>query len=397
VIIGDQDLFLEVFELQSVFNRDKSTYDLTVSMVDADPGLVCNAELEPNDSFATAVSLIDAAATPNEIATCPETDKDTYRINLAAGTRIEVTLDTQSTKLRATLYDTSELPVPGQTIFNADTDRIDYTAPVGGTYYVQVFPGAGAEREETYGLTLTGVEGVDLAPVGFEIAPSALAAGEAVQYTLQVSNPGAVASGAYDVDILLSDDSLITPSDAVIGSIVGADPIDAQGLATVSGKVDIPPSTTGGRYWVGALVDPADAIAELDEFNNDASAPIDVTTPCSADAFEAPTDNDSAGRATDLASNAPLMASICPGDADWYVLSTTAGQMVTFTATFTHASGDLDIRVYDDSLTKIGESRSLTDNEEVTVTSAGGGDVFVEVRGFTASDENDYSLDFSTP
>lgn len=397
LVVGDQDLFLEVLQVQSNFNSQRSQYALTVTMVDADPSLVCNALFEPNDSFATATSLIDAAATPEQNATCPETDRDTYRINLSAGTRIVVGLQTTSTKLRATLYDPNRLPVAGQTIFDPTLETIDYTAPFSGTYYVRVNPTAGAPRQIDYRLTLSGVAGVDLVPEELSVAPPTTSAGAQLQYSLAIANPGTQPSGPFTVDILLSEDALITSSDILLASLSGIGPVPAQGSIPLSGKVDLPESLAGGRYHLGVVVDATNAVAELDEFNNDATATVDITAQCLPDAFEFPQDNNASLRATQLAPVAPASATLCPGDVDWWVVEATAGQALRFDATFTHANGDIDLYVYDQSGTRIGEGRSLTDNETVTVTPASAGPIYVEVRGFTGAVSNSYILDYSTP
>src|SRR5690606_28571938 len=83
VTVGAQTYYLDVLQQPSQFNADRSTYDLTITSVDADPSLVCNDEFEPNNTFDSAESLLDAAASPQTLATCPKTDNDYYQVFLS--------------------------------------------------------------------------------------------------------------------------------------------------------------------------------------------------------------------------------------------------------------------------------------------------------------------------
>jgi len=395
VVIGDQDLYLEVIEHPSQFNADSSVYDLTITMTPADPGLLCNSVFEPNDSFAQATSLLDAVNTAQTLAICPQNDSDVFQVTLTAGTAISVSLVTSSTHMRASLYDSDHNFM--QTIFDPASESLAFTAPSTGPYFIKVFTGAGASREETYTLAVTGLNGVDLLATDFLLAPSTLNAGDPVQYAADITNAGTQTSPSFAAQLVLSADTLIDGSDTVLTTVAGLGPLASQGVVSLNGKVDIPVGTPGGRYTLALLVDSGDAALELNEFNNLAFGTLDVAFVCLADVHEGPTDNNQASRATDLAAAAPAAGSICPGDQDWFVLTVSAGQQVTLDLSFTHASGDLDLYVYDSALVRIGQGQSLTDNEQVVVTPAATGALTLQVKGFTQATTNSYTLDFNLP
>lgn len=390
VTVGDQDLFLEVIQHPSQFNSPSSTYSLTVTMVDADPQLVCNAVFEPNDTFDSATGLLDAAAQGGDLATCPKTDDDFYKINLTSGTFIEIALNTTSRNLRASLYDPNRNFV--QTLFNPSTETLSYTAPTSGTYFVKVFAGAGAARQETYTLDVTGLDGVDLFAENLLITPTTVVAGERVSYSASIVNLGSTASGTFDVHVVLSDDALLDGSDTIVATQTGIPAISSQAAVTINGKALIPNNQSGGVYQIGLIVDPADTEFELNEFNNNtALETLQVVAACTPDNLEGTSDNNAPGRASALG-NGNTNATICPGDQDWFSMTLGAGEQVTVDVSFTHADGDLDLFIYNAGLSLVAESSSLNDNESVTFTASAAGTYYALVKGFSSTTATAYSI-----
>lgn len=85
--------------------------------------------------------------------------------------------------------------------------------------------------------------------------------------------------------------------------------------------------------------------------------------------------------------------SLCPeDDTDTYTVSVGPNSQFTVTLNFTHASGDIDMRVLDPRGALAGASGSARDMEQVTVNSAAGGDYEVEVFGFQGAANPDYSI-----
>jgi hypothetical protein len=95
---------------------------------------------------------------------------------------------------------------------------------------------------------------------------------------------------------------------------------------------------------------------------------------------------------------------ICPEDPDWYFMWLNSGERLVVDAYFTHASGDLDVIVYDPGVVDGGDPTeheidggvSSDDNEHVEITAEVEGNHYIEVFGYHA-DWNDYSLEVSVP
>jgi hypothetical protein len=87
------------------------------------------------------------------------------------------------------------------------------------------------------------------------------------------------------------------------------------------------------------------------------------------------------------------------GDHDFFRFTLTEAHQVTVEAQFTQSMGDLDMRLYDGTGTKIGESAGFVDNETIECTAASAlkcmnrmmldaGDYYVEVYGFNNMQTN---------
>jgi PKD repeat protein len=392
VIIGDQDIYIEVIQLSSNFNSERSDYDLTVTMVDAPASLVCNADFEPNNRFEDAQSLLTAAALPTSIATCPNTDEDFYKVYLTAGTSIGVTFDTQSANLRATLYNPARQFV--QTLFDLRTGNLNFTAPTTGDYFIKVFAGAGAPREIEYGINVSALSGYDLVVTDFTALPTTQAAGESLLYALDIINQGTQTSLAYDVTFTLATDIAFTDIVATFTDTPRQAALGAQLRNTLSGKIDLPPTLASGPHFLRADLTAVPGLMDLNELNNASTLDLDVLAVCLPDASEGANDNNIAARAT-LITTLPTSvdASICASDEDWFSINLANGEAITVDATFTHNLGDLDLFLYDDSLTQVGSSRSVSDNESIAFTAPAAGDYFIRVKAFSGATTNTYTLD----
>ena len=398
IVVGSQDIYLEVIQVNSDFNSSRSNYNLTVTMVDADSQLICNPEFEPNNSFEEAASLFDAAAMTQAIATCPDTDKDYYSFYLEAGTTVEISFDTVSTQLRAFLYENQQTLV--NSYFNLPSTTISYTAPTSGDYFLLMSAEPGADREIEYGINIAGdVSGFDLLPINASMAPTTLSAGDALFYGFDALNQGAEASPTYDVVAEIATDMAFN---SIVGTFDG--PQDQAALAPqesapINGKV-ILPLALDGTYYARVMLVPTPGPTELNGLNNATSSAIDVHPVCLPDDFEgAGTDNDAASRATSASVPETFnSASICPGDRDWYALTLATGESITLTATFTQATGDfsedIDVFVYDDpSMAALAQGTSVDDDETVNFTAPTSGTYYVLVRGGTSASTNTYTLD----
>jgi subtilisin len=110
-------------------------------------------------------------------------------------------------------------------------------------------------------------------------APAAAVPGVTVKVTTSVRNTGLGVAAASSLNIYLSTDDLVTTSDTLLGTMS----IDAlSGRTTspaVTTSVRIPPGTAPGVYRIGAIVDPAETLAESDDGDNTKSVMFRVVQP----------------------------------------------------------------------------------------------------------------------
>jgi subtilase family serine protease len=142
--------------------------------------------------------------------------------------------------------------------------------PASGAYYLGaiVDPGnAVAELVETNNTLAGSLIGVGNKPdfiVSTVTGPWSALAGGAITTAVTVCNQG-TANGNTGVQVRLSTDPVINTADYLVGS-ASTGPLAAGQCTTLS--VSGPATTTAGAYYVGAIVDPSNTIAELIETNN---------------------------------------------------------------------------------------------------------------------------------
>jgi subtilase family serine protease len=95
--------------------------------------------------------------------------------------------------------------------------------------------------------------------------PALVAPGTPFDVSVTVCNQGTATNAGIDVDVRLSTDAIITPSDPVVGGApVG--PLAPGECTTVDAKIVT--SAPLGAYFLGAIVDPSNGVTEIDETNN---------------------------------------------------------------------------------------------------------------------------------
>ncbi|MBN2804392.1 MAG: PPC domain-containing protein, partial [Deltaproteobacteria bacterium] len=88
-----------------------------------------------------------------------------------------------------------------------------------------------------------------------------------------------------------------------------------------------------------------------------------------------------------------LYLQICPGNTDWFKLTTVGvGDVITVTLTFTNADGNLDMDLVNSSGVVVDSATTTDDNEVISFKTTIAGIYYVNVKGATASDENEYSI-----
>ena len=142
-----------------------------------------------------------------------------------------------------------------------------------------------------------------------------------------------------------------------------------------------------------STVDDDDSTADDD----DSTADDDDSTaaPCIQDGFEP---NDNQGEASLVTPGSIVDLHACPSDDDWFAVGLTGGAQVDVSATFTHAEGNIDLELYNDSGALLADSLSSNDGEALGYTASVQETVYVRV--LLAADlggqvGNPYSLDVS--
>ena len=130
-----------------------------------------------------------------------------------------------------------------------------------------------------FGVEKLAVSGYDLDIVSAEVTPHATYWNGSVKVDLQVANTGTVDSAPWTVAIYASKAVALNPNYATLVSKVplGAQaPVPAGGTVSISEVVKLPGTIGLGSYYIGAIVDPDNALEELDEGNNWAVIPDPV-------------------------------------------------------------------------------------------------------------------------
>lgn len=100
---------------------------------------------------------------------------------------------------------------------------------------------------------------------------TAAAPGEPLAITRAVNNTGVADAPSVGVQYVLSRDPQIEVSDQWIGTASTAVPQDGSDLSI--DVIDLPAGVPAGTYWLGMILDPDAAVAEVDETNNSVLGP----------------------------------------------------------------------------------------------------------------------------
>ena len=114
------------------------------------------------------------------------------------------------------------------------------------------------------------------------MGPPTAAVGTAVSISAGIGNQGSANSGPFRLGLYLSADTTITTDDIWFAACSYDAGLQAGESDSCSGSFPIPPQVSPGRYFLGAIVDDLDRVAENNETNNARvadSGPLDVLAP----------------------------------------------------------------------------------------------------------------------
>ena len=262
-------------------------------------------------STATTITAGDAAQAHNH---CDDTE-DWIKLPMTSGSSyaIRVARSNLSTAW-VELYDTN-----GTTkLAGNGTTAIDHTAAATDTYYLKIgnCGSAGDGRDYTVQVqpqladlvqTLTLSNGTTVPAGGF------------LNVTDMVSNVGYLDAGAFEIGFYYSANSPLTTGDS-LGATRALTGLPSSGYLSSNQSwanyVHFPKGVAPGTYYLAAIADRTNAVAEVNEANNGSqSLAITVTAPsCSWDAYE---DDDTAASAQSIAPGETQNRNFCDDGIDW--------------------------------------------------------------------------------
>lgn len=375
-----------------VAGRDREVpYTMTIDAGAAPDELACSRIEEPSDAFGDAVPLRDFLDT--DVSICPVEDVDYYRVSLTAGSEVQLRLapaegeEEVPGQLRLALFSPSRNFITNTV--RAD-EEIRYTVALNGTHYIRVRSNGDAARSQPYRLEIDGISGVDLVPSDFVVEPEAVAPGDVVRFSFELSNARDEEADAAHYAVWLSSDPVLDEDEDILVREVAIDALAGLATRTEGRRFTVPADLVDGGVWYAILhVDNRGEVEEFVERNNYLLAELVVSPECVPDRSEP---NNFAFEAPDAEDWLDVPLTLCGGDVDWYAWSPPSSGSYTISLDFLHADGDLDLYVFEDPTEEpIAVSDGIFDGESVTFPASSTTDYLIYVESFYG-DTNEYFL-----
>jgi hypothetical protein len=233
-------------------------------------------------------------------------------------------------------------------------------------------------------------------PQWMTMSPTTARVGANVTFNnLKVENRGTTAFGSLRFGIYFSTNDLISTGDQLVNTgSFGSFGTFSQ--STFNWNATVPSVTDCGSRWFGAIIDDNGAYAERYEGNNNTTFVNGTPTPqalsilLERDALE-PNDSFAAPRIIGLPISNSNLTIDQDLEQDFYRFTLSGLSRVTFTASFTHANGDVDMDLRNSANTVL-QSSGGTGNSETIVADLAAGTYYIRVFGFNAGSCNRYSL-----
>lgn len=276
---GAQCYYLHVYLLSNQADA-QNNYGLEIQVSDVDESLQCSAAFEPNNSFATASSLVSAINHTELLDRCPVDDVDYYFVYLTVGQRVTFTASLDPTNqpgtLRMQLYRPSQTPIATtETAPGVPTVSIVHTAAVTGTHYLQISIG-GTARRVTYSLDAVGLRGVDLEAKSLRIGSGSYSANDLIRFDFTITNLGPDSATTPPYQLFLGTSATLAPDEDVLLGTYEAPTVAGNATVTVEGQANVPQDFEPGMHYLHILVDPDDTFADTNRANNTTSTTINL-------------------------------------------------------------------------------------------------------------------------
>ena len=354
---------------------------------------------EPNDDF-TEPTLLGLGEHPH-LLVC-DTDEDWFAIELADDQTLELeaTFSHAEGDIDLLLYDPT-MTFVDQAISTSDNETISYQAPpaTGGLHVLQV------------------ILAVDSGPVtgnpySLDVAYSDLSGCPVDEHEDNDDAPtaGFIALGAYPNQSVCETDEdwfgiALGAGDTLNVDLVFAHAdgdIDVMLYDTTFSVVDAGTTTTDNESVSYTAPSAGGAVIQITMPGDDVAGGGNTydmvisgnTSTCTPDLFE---EDDSSGAAAPLPLGTTLGLRACPSDDDWSLVLLDVGQTATWTATFAHAEGDIDLELFDFAGNSLDSSTSVSDNEAVSYTATVFGYYYVKTSLVSDAGDpgNGYSMGLS--
>lgn len=231
------------------------------------------------------------------------------------------------------------------------------TVATAGDYLIHVYPHVASAKAQ-YTLTSSiapPVAGVDLIATGLNVGPAATFPGALVKTKIKLTNLGNKMAAPFSVRYVLSSDTTISPDDQEL-KVVAQPSLGATQTVELAQTLLLP-VVQGGTWFVGAVVDSASKVAEVDETNNTAiSNPIQLNTQvsCNTDTFSGNHTVDDAAEVPSATASYPGL-NVCPGLEDWFAIDLPKGKAFSVKLNWKYQAGKglLGLQVLDASKTGV--------------------------------------------
>ncbi len=382
-------------------------YDMTV---EHEPVVIvpCDDDAyEENDSMSRATSI--DAGTYRDLQICPS-DLDYYSFNLHEGDEIGVVLDFRHSEgnIDLRLIEDGSGRTLAYSITDDDDESIVYTAPSTGTYYIRVNLNGDSGTVEGNGYDMIVTH--DPAPLpcdddlleNNDTAGTATEVEEGVYRGLQACPDD---PDYYSIDLGAGDELDVSLAFTHAEGNIDLRLIQASTGRTVASststsdheRIDYT-AAAAGTYYI--LVDLTTDSGETPGNGYNMAVAIEPFVPptCEDDAYE---NNDSALTASPIdAGSFPDLQS-CPDDLDFYSVDLGVTQEITVDLTFSHAEGNIDLRLVQESTGRtVASSLTRTNNESLSFTVSVADTYFIRVNlngdsGGTPGNSYDMAVDIA--
>jgi hypothetical protein len=233
--------------------------------VDSAPRPLAPGTYAPEQSFATPLSYIDGT-NPNGTWGLVFFG-DTSKINLKSWSLTFTTTEPTATTAADGSYSFQGLTAGTYDVRVALSGADSQTAPAGGAAQTVT----AADGKDVTGVNFGVKAAPDLTLTAFHVITPATAWGQSVTIGYTIANNGDGPAGAFDTNVYLSPDGVISQSGPLVGTI-HTDHLDPHSSTTGSLTVTLPATappgfTTPGAAYIGTIVDPASTIPESDTTN----------------------------------------------------------------------------------------------------------------------------------